>query len=50
MVKTCGQVECLIMQGEQGGEKRAAYGKQVLPELSQRLTEEFGGGFSALSL
>jgi predicted nuclease of restriction endonuclease-like (RecB) superfamily len=50
MVQTYWQVGRLIVEGEQGGEKRAAYGKQVLPELSQRLTEEFGGGFSVQSL
>lgn len=50
MVRTYWQVGRLIVEGKQGGEKRAAYGKQVLPELSQRLTEEFGGGFSVQSL
>ena len=35
MVQTYWQVGRLIVEGEQGGEKRAAYGKQVLPELSQ---------------
>jgi len=32
------------------GQKRAVYGKQVLPELAKRLTQEFGSGFSAPSL
>ncbi len=50
MVQTYWQVGRLIVEGEQGGEKRAAYGKQVLPELAKRLTEEFGSGFSAPSL
>jgi predicted nuclease of restriction endonuclease-like (RecB) superfamily len=37
----------MIVEDEQGGQKRAAYGKQVLPELAKRLTQEFGSGFSA---
>jgi len=39
-----------IVQEIQGGGKRAAYGKQVLAELSRRLTERFGPGFSETSL
>lgn len=50
MVQTYWQVGRLIVEGEQGGEKRAAYGKQVLPDLAKRLTAEFGAGFSAQSL
>jgi predicted nuclease of restriction endonuclease-like (RecB) superfamily len=50
MVQTYWNVGRLIVEGEQGGEKRAAYGKQVLPELATRLTAEFGAGFSAQSL
>lgn len=50
MVQTYWQMGRLIVEGEQGGEQRAAYGKQVLPELAKRLTVEFGKGFSASSL
>ena len=39
-----------IVQEIQGGGNRAAYGKQVLAELSRRLTERFGPGFSETSL
>jgi predicted nuclease of restriction endonuclease-like (RecB) superfamily len=39
-----------IVEHEQKGEKRAAYGAQVLKELSARLTEEFGKGFSRANL
>ena len=39
-----------IVQEIQGGGGRAAYGKQVLAELSRRLTERFGPGFSETSL
>lgn len=39
-----------IVEHEQQGEKRAEYGAEVLKELSVRLTEEFGRGFSAVNL
>jgi len=35
-----------IVEHEQKGAKRAAYGAELLKELSARLTEEFGRGFS----
>ena len=35
-----------IVEHEQQGSKRAAYGKAILKELSARLSEEFGRGFS----
>ena len=39
-----------IVMHEQKGEKRAAYGTELLKELSARLTEEFGRGFSKSNL
>ena len=39
-----------IVQELQGGEERAAYGKQVVETLSARLTEQYGKGFSAQTL
>jgi len=39
-----------IVEHEQKGEKRAEYGKELLKELSARLTEEFGKGFSVSNL
>lgn len=39
-----------IVEDEQKGEYRAQYGKQVLKELSKKLTERFGGGWSYESL
>lgn len=39
-----------IVEHEQKGAKRAAYGAELLKELSGRLTEEFGRGFSAVNL
>ena len=38
MVQAYWQVGRLIVEGEQGGEKRAEYGKGVLAELSRRLS------------
>jgi predicted nuclease of restriction endonuclease-like (RecB) superfamily len=39
-----------IVEHEQKGEKRAAYGQEMLKALSARLTEEFGRGFSVSNL
>lgn len=39
-----------IVEYEQQGESRAEYGKQVLKRLTERLTAEFGSGFSATNL
>ena len=39
-----------IVEHEQQGEPRAAYGKAVLKALADKLTQEFGSGFSETSL
>ncbi|MEZ5384113.1 MAG: PDDEXK nuclease domain-containing protein [Prosthecobacter sp.] len=39
-----------IVEHEQKGAKRAAYGSELLKELSAKLTEEFGRGFSPVNL
>jgi predicted nuclease of restriction endonuclease-like (RecB) superfamily len=39
-----------IVQELQGGEVRAGYGKQVVEDLSKRLTERYGKGYSAQTL
>ena len=49
-VRTTFEIGRRIVEHEQKGEKRAAYGKQLLRELSVRLTEEFGRGFSVSNL
>lgn len=36
----------MIVEEEQGGKERAAYGKYILKELSQRLTQKLGRGYS----
>ena len=40
----------LIVQDEQGGNAKAAYGKAVLKNLSKQLTLEFGKGFDDSNL
>ena len=44
------QVGQLIVQHEQAGQARAAYGARVLEELASRLTSEFGKGFAVQGL
>ena len=39
-----------IVSEIQGGEDRAEYGKQIIENLSFRLTEKYGRGFSAPTL
>ncbi|MFA5187462.1 MAG: DUF1016 N-terminal domain-containing protein [Patescibacteria group bacterium] len=39
-----------IVEHEQKGEKRAEYGAELIKVLSDRLTEEFGNGFSGRNL
>jgi predicted nuclease of restriction endonuclease-like (RecB) superfamily len=50
MVQTYWHIGRLIVEHEQGGERRAAYGKQQLSRLSARLTERFGKGFDPRNL
>ena len=46
MVSAYWQLGKRIVEEEQNGKNRAEYGKQLLKQLSQSLTEEFGKGFS----
>ena len=39
-----------IVEQEQNGRDRATYGKEVLKALSEKLTAEFGNGFSLTNL
>ncbi|MGC2456891.1 MAG: PDDEXK nuclease domain-containing protein [Gallionellaceae bacterium] len=50
MVQAYWQIGRLIVEDEQGGEKRAEYGKSVLNAFSQRLTDEFGKGYTPANL
>ncbi|WP_110399802.1 PDDEXK nuclease domain-containing protein [Sphaerotilus hippei] len=50
MVQAYWQVGRLIVEHEQAGQSRAAYGEQVLAQLAERLSAEFGPGFAVQSL
>ena len=50
MVYTYYEIGRMIVDDEQQGEERAQYGKAVLKELSIRLTNKFGKGFSVENL
>jgi DUF1016 N-terminal domain len=50
MVLTYWQVGRLIVEDEQAGKERAEYGKAVLQVLAERLTAEFGKGFTVNNL
>lgn len=50
MVKTYWEVGRLIVEHEQQGEKRSAYGQQQIKMLSSQLKKEFGKGFNERNL
>lgn len=50
MVAAYWNIGKLIVEDEQNGNARAEYGKAVLEELSAKLTEEFGKGFTITNL
>ena len=50
MVLTYFEIGRLIVEEEQKGQVRAEYGKQIIKELSNKLTKEFGKGFSQRNL
>ncbi len=49
-VQTCWEIGRHIVEFEQGGEARAAYGKKLIPRLAESLTLEFGKGFDDRNL
>jgi predicted nuclease of restriction endonuclease-like (RecB) superfamily len=49
-VRTCWQMGRHIVEFEQGGLERAAYGQRLLQELAKVLTVEFGKGFDDRNL
>ena len=49
-VQTCWQIGRHIIEFEQGGAERAAYGTRLLPSLAKVLTARFGKGFDASNL
>ena len=50
MVSCYWQIGCLIVESEQQGQTRAAYGQQLLAQLAVQLTSRFGKGFDASNL
>ena len=50
MTLTYFEIGRLIVEHEQQGMERAEYGKAVLKELSQKLTQKIGKGFSVENL
>ncbi|MDI6746308.1 MAG: DUF1016 N-terminal domain-containing protein [Rhodocyclaceae bacterium] len=49
-VRTNFQIGRHIVEHEQQGKRRAAYGREVIKQLAERLASEFGDGFSARNL
>ena len=49
-VQTYWQIGRHIVEFEQGGQSRAAYGKGLLKQLGQALSQEFGKGFEERNL
>ena len=50
MVHTYFEIGKMIVEEEQQGKQRAAYGKHILKELSEKLSTKFGKGFSVDNL
>ncbi len=50
MVYTYFEIGRMIVEEEQNGKTRAEYGKQIIKDLSQNLTRDFGKGFSTTNL
>ena len=50
MVYTYFEIGRIIVEEEQKGKVRAEYGKELLKGLSEKLTKEFGKGFSIRNL
>ena len=50
MVYAYYEIGRMIVEEEQYGQNRAAYGKQILQELSKYLSEKYGKGYSAENL
>jgi regulator of replication initiation timing len=50
MVKAYWNIGKSIVEEEQNGKDRAEYGKTVIKEMSERLKESFGKGFTVTNL
>ncbi|EHL18238.1 hypothetical protein HMPREF9628_02123 [Peptoanaerobacter stomatis] len=50
LIQTYWEIGRIIVEDEQGNSDRAEYGKQLVTDLSKRLTKEYGKGFSRSNL
>jgi len=50
LIQTYWEIGRVIIEDEQGNSDRAKYGKQLVTDLSKRLTKEYGKGFSRSNL
>jgi len=50
LVRQNWEIGRLIVEDEQGGKRKAEYGKAQIAELSERLTVEYGNGYTATNL
>ena len=50
LIQTYWEIGKIIVEDEQGHSDRAEYGKQLITDLSKRLTKEYGKGFSKSNL
>ena len=50
LIETYWEIGRIIVEEEQGNSDRAEYGKQLITDLSKKLTKEYGKGFSKSNL
>ena len=50
LIQTYWEIGRIIVEEEQGNSYRAEYGKQLITDLSKKLTKEYGNGFSRTNL
>jgi hypothetical protein len=50
MVEAYWNIGRLIVEEEQQGKEKAAYGTYLIPKLAKKLTSEFGKGFTEQNL
>ena len=50
LIQTYWEIGRIIVEDEQGNSDRAEYGKQLVTDLSKKLTKEYGKGFSRSNL
>lgn len=50
LIQTYWEIGRIIVEEEQGNSDRAEYGKQLITDLSKKLTKEYGKGFSRSNL